>query len=244
MAGAKRSLPVLDRLNEQTIASAVATGVVGMVRAHEGPVETAAQVFGWFEQILLQVEQKIPPSRERACKQGCAYCCHLKVAVTPIEALRLASHLRSRLDGAAMTRLKRRVQEADRVTHGKDTAARVTLKVACPLLGEDARCIAYEVRPLSCAGANSFDEEQCRAAHESTGDEDPSIDFYGLQQRTASAVRDGSAHALSASGTDGRILELIAALRIVLDDPDAGAKWLSNQPVFASAIDVEFKQAP
>jgi Fe-S-cluster containining protein len=242
MPGPKRALPVLQRLSEPTIASAVAEGVYGVLAEGEGPVETAAQVFAWFEQILQQVEAKIPPTRERACKEGCSYCCHLKVAITPLEALRLSSQLRATLDPAALAVLKQRVEQADERTHGQSTEARVDLKVPCPLLGEEGRCIAYEARPLSCAGANSYDMAQCRAAHEASGADDASIEHYGLQVRTAAAVRDGSAHAVSAAGADGRVLELIAALRIVLEDPDAKAKWLAHQPVFVSALDDEFQR--
>ncbi|NUP11134.1 MAG: YkgJ family cysteine cluster protein [Polyangiaceae bacterium] len=230
----------MGRLNEANIAHAVRDGVSDVLRTNPTTQSLGDDAFRFFEEALAQVEERIPPTRPRACETGCAYCCHLKVAVTPLEALRVVSALRKSLDGAALAALAAKIRDADARTHGLTTDARVLAKEPCPLLGEDKRCIAYEARPVACAGANSFDREQCRAGFESTrGDVD--IEYYGLQPRTAAAARAGAAAALFERGLDGRILELVAALRVALDDPKAEERWRRGEPVFEPAVDRELE---
>lgn len=229
---ARRALPVLERLNEQVIASAVHTALGG---ENEG---IAQQTFELYEQALAQVEAKIPPSRERACAMGCAYCCHLKVATLASEVLGLAAALRKRLDAGQLARLRKQVTQTNQRTHRMSAGARSTARIPCPLLDGSGSCLAYDERPLACRGASSYSAEQCKAGFEST-EEDVPIDHYGLQRRTASAVRAGAAAALYELGVDNRGLELVAALKIALDDPTAAARHRRGEPVFQAAVDPE-----
>ncbi len=41
------------------------------------------------------------------------------------------------------------------------------------------------------------------------------------------------------AGRDGALLELVAALRIALDRPNAAARWDARLPVFSLARDTE-----
>ena len=73
-----------------------------------GAAQSADDAFALYEEALRQVEARIPPSK-LACRDGCAYCCHLKVIVTPAEALRLGRVLRAKLSAdelAALSRMK------------------------------------------------------------------------------------------------------------------------------------------
>ncbi len=237
-APARRSLPVLGRLNETAIAEAVRSEIAALFSERPSATDLGAAAFDLYEQALAQVEAKIPPSRPRACVEGCAFCCHLKVAVTPVEVLRVAAHLRRSLPPKDLARLSARVREVDAQTRGMSTAARVGAKVACPLLDAGGRCIAYEARPVSCAGANSFDAAQCKAGFESA-DGDVDIQYYGLQPRVASAVRAGAAAALSERALDGRLLELVAGLSLALADGEIERRWWRGEPVFDAAVDLE-----
>ena len=55
--------------------------------------------------------------------------------------------------------------------------------------------------------------------------------------RVPSAVLAGLGSAARDAGRDGALLELVAALRIALDHPDAAARWEAGRPVFAPARD-------
>lgn len=235
----KRSLPLLERLSEESIARAVHASAGSILAQGLAARSIAAEVFDLYTSALSQVEARVPPSRPRACSAGCAYCCHLKVGVTAAEALRVGAALRASLDEASLRALTAKVFAVDARTHGLDTEGRVRAKIGCPLLGDGGRCIAYEARPLACAGANSYSQEQCRAGFESTS-EDVGIDHYGLQPRSAAAARAGAAAAIMERGLDGRLLELVAALRVVLEDPKAADRWERGEPVFDSAVDHEY----
>ncbi len=79
-----------------------------------------------------------------ACAAGCAFCCHLPVLVTPGEAELLAEVARQRADvRARLERLTRR----------------------CAFLGDDNRCVAYDVRPLRCRAHTSKDRAFCERVH-------------------------------------------------------------------------------
>lgn len=234
----KRPLPIVGQLGDPSIIDAVRRGMQGMLREGIGANEMADQAFAWYEEVVALAKERTPPSRPTACTQGCTYCCHLKVTITPLEALRLGAYLRRKLSGAELGRLKKRVAEAVKQTRDATADQRAALRLPCVLLDGDGRCIAYEARPAGCAGANSYDAEQCRAGHFS--DEDLPIDHYGLQRTIASAVAAGVTNAIADSDRDPRILELFKALRVVLDDPDAKSKWQRGLPIFETAVDREF----
>ncbi len=236
----KRPLPIVGQLGDASIIEAVRRGTQAMLREGVGAVEMADQAFGWYEEVVALAKERTPPSRAFACASGCTYCCHLKVTITPLEALRLGAYLRRTLSGAELGRLKKRVTEAVRQTRDGTADQRAGMRLPCVLLDGEGRCIAYEARPAGCAGANSYDVEQCRAAHVSN--DDLPIDNYGLQRTIASAVAAGVTNAVSDGDRDPRILELFRALRIVLDDPDAKSKWQRGLPVFETAVDKEFAE--
>lgn len=234
----KRPLPIVGQLGDPSIIEAVRRGTQAMLREGVGAVEMADQAFDWYEEVVALAKQHTPPSRAFACSTGCTYCCHLKVTITPLEALRLGAYLRKKLSGAELGRLKKRVSEAVKQTRDATAEKRAAMRLPCVLLDGEGRCIAYEARPAGCAGANSYDAEQCRAGHLS--DDDLPIDHYAPQRSIASAVAAGVTNAISDGAHDPRILELFKALRIVLDDPDAKSKWQRGLPVFETAVDREF----
>ncbi len=236
----KRPLPIVGPLGDASIIEAVRRGTQEMLREGMGAVETADQVFGWFEELVALATLRTPPSRTFACAAGCGYCCHLKVIVTPLEALRLGSYLHRKLSSAELGRLKKRVGEAVRRTRDATTYQRAAMRMPCVLLDGEGRCIAYEARPLACAGVTSYDAAQCRAGFES--DDDLPIDHYALQRSAAIAVAAGAGNASADMGRDPRGLELFKALRIVLDDPDAKSKWQRGLPVFETAVDRELAE--
>lgn len=235
----KRSLPLLPVLNEETIAGAVFEALAKNLDEGAPAARSADDAFAYYEEALRQVEARIPPA-ERACRDGCAYCCHLKVIVTPAEALRLGRALRAKLGAEELATLLGAARATNETTRGLDASARAEARLPCPLLDETNRCVGYEGRPVACAGANSYDRELCRAAFESS--EDVAVPHYALGPRVAGAARAGASGALFRARLDGRILELVAALEIVLSDPEAEAKWARGEPVFDSAVDAEFER--
>lgn len=149
------------------------------------------------------------PDRPRACRDGCAHCCHFPVGVTFGEALRL--HLVLAEHGAEA---HQRVLAACRAP-GEATPWEQLVGHACPLL-EHGRCRAYEARPLPCRALASRSAEACAAALQGSG-EVPRDDvaFWRGLGAVAALVRD--------EPTDSRELRsALLALHAVLGSrPDA-----------------------
>jgi Fe-S-cluster containining protein len=84
------------------------------------------------------------PVAENACAAGCAFCCHLPVLVTRAEADLLA-------------------EVASRLPEVRARIAAPTRR--CAFLGDDLRCVAYDVRPLRCRAHTSKDRAVCERVH-------------------------------------------------------------------------------
>src|SRR5579875_3483778 len=61
------------------------------------------------ERATERAKTLAPPSRPIKCDKGCSWCCTMRVAVTPPEALRIAAHLRAYLSEEAMGELRERL---------------------------------------------------------------------------------------------------------------------------------------
>ena len=168
------------------------------------------------------------------CAPGCSSCCHLHaVFVTAPEALRLATHLRRARSASELARLRALVDRRANETRELSRAERGLARVPCPLLDEAGACSVHPARPLLCRGYTSCDKDACLRAFDA-GDAlaSPPGDLGA-----ASAHLDAFAGVLlgaARSGRDAGPYELIAALRVALDD-DAELRWARGEPVFDAA---------
>jgi Fe-S-cluster containining protein len=109
----------------------------------------------WIDSLLAQA-----PEGALACRAGCNHCCHQSVGVTPPEVLTIFTHLSDHRSEPELLALTERVLAADRATRGLSSEQRQSPSLPCPML-EEGRCSIYAVRPLSCRGVNSIDEQAC-----------------------------------------------------------------------------------
>lgn len=230
-------LPLAGKLGPDAIVSAVERGAAEMAREGSGPVEIAAQSLAWVLEATDLAMKSFPPVRPIGCEAGCAFCCHLKVIATVPEVLALVDHLEGTLSPEALTDLRSRVAEANAAVGNVTADERARRQRPCPLL-VDSRCIAYEKRPLHCAGANSFDPRGCEEAFRHP-DQDIEVAHYPAQRISADAAGAGLSRALFAVGLDGRMVELVAALHVALSDRTAGERWRRGEPAFEAAVDRE-----
>ena len=115
-------------------------------RTESTAVGVGHDVGRWFDEVMVLAPAAPSPS---ACRAGCAFCCHLKVSLSPPEAIALIDHLRRHLSTAELATLRARVVATDKRTHGITAEARARARIPCPLL-QDSQCIAYEARPTAC----------------------------------------------------------------------------------------------
>jgi hypothetical protein len=151
---------------------------------------------------------------------------HLRATRTPVELASIVAHIRA----------------VDDRTRGMTSADRVSPELPCPFLAQE-RCSIYEARPLACRGANSLDAAACERT---LRDPDTRAQFlagtfsvpcYLEPIRAFHAVTAGlqlAVHELH--GLRMLPLELTAAMRILVDDPDAVPReWLAGADPFAAA---------
>ncbi len=191
--------------------------------------ESVAGAVDFAERLSEFQREASPPERPIDCKEGCAWCCHFPVAVSAAEVIRIGEHLRASRSPEQLATLRSRAIEADERRRGGDARARTS--TPCPLL-ENGRCIAYDVRPLSCRGCNSFDARACERHYWSGRGTMP---VHAAQHEIHSSVFAGLIHGLRDAALDAQPLELVAALRVALERPDAASRWLKGASAFEGA---------
>ena len=167
-----------------------------------------------------------------ACSKGCSYCCHMRAVVTAPEVLRIAAFIEETFSVEERVALARRVAATDEQARGMNDEAWGEARVPCPLLVAN-ECSVYPVRPLDCRAYNSRSVAACRDAFESYADWDVPVDAE--HQSFYKSVQAGLLQALAGSGRLAPLLELTAALRVILEDPDAILRWCAGENVFAAA---------
>ena len=184
------------------------------------------------EKLTAAYKEAEPPTSPIHCRAGCAHCCHMRVHVTAPEVIFLAQFIRESFSEVQLQGLKSRLKEADRITSGMNDEEHGMAHVPCPLL-VDHHCSAYEARPLECRGYVSMSADACRQA--SRNYDAWNVPLYYPQYSIFKNVQTGLLAALVGAGYDIELLELTSALRIALDNPDAGEQWLAGKDVFRPA---------
>ncbi len=169
-----------------------------------------------------------PRESRVACRAGCSMCCHNLILLTAPEVFAIADEVARRPsateDAAAIAR-------AALAGKGLDRDARLERRLACPLLASDL-CSIYAVRPIACRGFFSLSLEACQAVFEGQGEDVPAwrlaMIARGLHDRCMAA-------AIKAVGLPHGAVELTEALTAALAAPDAQARWLAGEDVFAAA---------
>jgi len=154
------------------------------------------------------------------CRKGCAHCCEFRVEALPVEALRIAGHLRSQGDEAveAWTR----DLEAHAV-YARGRAERDYQK-KCTFMDSEGACRIYAVRPYKCRVYHSLDEESCRIKRENYK--------VGLLGQLESMVVQSSVELFAGAGLSMAPGELGQSVLKALHTPGAEAAWLSGRNPF------------
>jgi hypothetical protein len=174
--------------------------------------------------MLEVVLDKLPPESPVACQEGCSWCCVIIVQTTIPEVLRIARQLHQTLTEADLLDLRRRINDvlAER-QQGR--------RAPCPLLRDD-RCSVYPVRPLNCWGWNSHDARRCQTFAETGRGTTP---VYLPEKELAIGVSRGLVQGLGQVRLSGQKVELLRALKVALEMPDAEERYLAGERIFAPA---------
>jgi hypothetical protein len=173
------------------------------------------------------------PPQPLHCADGCAWCCHNQVSVTPMEALHLARHLRAGITALGHEEIGTGIKElvAGIRGLGREQIYALAEKPACVFLVEGS-CAVYPARPLVCRGWHSLDREDCRRAFASSAP-DFGVPSYPPRLEVVYGVQEGLLTAARELGLEAGWMLLPRALSLVLDDPGAAAAWAGGGRVFA-----------
>src|SRR5215469_9394775 len=174
-----------------------------------------------YEQQFEDQQGRDPELRRRLtgveCRRGCSFCCHMNVAVSPLEAVRIwaALHEESRHEQrdamlAADIRLERR-----------GTQDRLALKMLCPLL-TDGACSIYELRPLACRALLSLSARLCEAEVDArdAGQDATRVPTLVTPRLIAAGIISGEVAALDDLGLASHLVELTAGVAVLMREPD------------------------
>jgi Fe-S-cluster containining protein len=179
----------------------------------------AAQSYAGQQQLQAMMQQRFPPPQPIACAAGCAWCCHVAVAVTIAELAALMNAI-ARWPEAEQQALRERVAELAAQRRKATSAEQLASRTPCPLLDvASGACRAYEARPLRCRGHNSMSARKCESSFFSGANDVP---VYLPQMATAAAVHAGVREAVAAHlgvAPEAMHLELAAALDVAFALP-------------------------
>jgi hypothetical protein len=238
------SRPLFDEQWQNDLATAAATTAHGVLSERR----TLASVVG-LARSAMAAASKITeaalarsPDHVLACRAGCSHCCYQAVGVSAPEVFAIYDHLLQTRSAEELEATADRIRLADDATRGMAPADRLSPQLPCPFL-EAERCSIYEVRPLACRGKNSLDAALCeRTLRDADSraaflDGTLSVPCYLEPLRACHSLMAGmelSLHELHQLQT--RPLELTAAVRIMVDDPEiVSERWLAGEDPFEGA---------
>jgi Fe-S-cluster containining protein len=192
-----------------------------------GAARAAHQI---LDRAIANLSDEIEKSGAVACRRGCNWCCHQHVAVLGAEAVAISQRIKG-------TPLEPRVHALAPQIVGRDARDRLLAKAPCPFVDPDSGCAIYEVRPNRCRAVHSRDADYCFRRYEGIQNEpvapDKPIPVEPVEAGDAALA--GLGQALDQRGISADPVELVHALVILLDDPDAGAAYAAGDDVLGAA---------
>jgi len=217
-----------------------------LAEASVDDVEGLARIAADFADREVQTWRDRPTApKDLACRAGCSSCCHVPIPTTVPEVIRIAFALEDQRGPDQMARLREKVEGYHRARRGLSGTDRSRIQHPCPLLDEAGQCSIYGSRPLACRGYSSRDLSRCESYHAEPW-AGVTIPIDGIQHTIAQGIGLGIQSGLKSLGLGYRMVDLVEAIRIVLDDPEAIDRWLAGEPAFEDAelgpVDPEIHQ--
>jgi Putative zinc- or iron-chelating domain len=169
-----------------------------------------------------------------ACKSGCNFCCHLRVTVTPPEAIALFRYLRTEVPDSLAQEVEQRIMANAEQISAMGEERHVSTNLKCAFL-VDGICSAYRARPMACALHHSLDLDACQKVFENPSDHSLGVRRLKIVEDTKAATQAGLNEALEKLGLGHEPIELHTAVAAILRDPSLIARWRSGSPLLKPA---------
>jgi Fe-S-cluster containining protein len=166
------------------------------------------------------------------CKNGCNYCCSLRLEVQPHDAFALAQWLGKNFTPAQLDALLARLRDNVEKSKAMGVEARKRTNMACALLGTDGACSAYEARPAQCRRYHSMRVQTCKAFYDNPADESIESPMHPAVAHNAAVIITQAQHAVRAAGLDAENGDMNFALLEALENPKAMRRWKDGKKPF------------
>jgi Fe-S-cluster containining protein len=225
----RRGLDLRASGSDQSWAVIAATRILLDVLEGKAPTRASNAAKRAHEFFETSLKNNTSPEKIE-CAKGCAFCCHVTVAATAPEVLLVANYIREhhKEDLAAVLE---RVRAADQQTRGLSSYQRAVKQIPCALLKEGA-CTVYGVRPGPCRGFTSTSKRACEQGF--NGDQNAPVHTPAVWTNVRNAHMQALWAALAAAELPVERYEFHHALLVALETPDAEARWLKGEDIFAS----------
>jgi len=167
-----------------------------------------------------------------ACREGCSFCCYLKVEVSPEEVFLIAEYIRRNLAPAQITEIKKKAKENAVEIQSLTWEEQAGRNIPCALLSE-GKCSVYSVRPSVCRKFHATTVDTCKYSYDnpsdfqSKGSENP--DLKAVLSFANQGIREG----FRSQGFDPNMYDLNCALSEALEDSNAEIKWRAKKRAFS-----------
>ncbi len=177
-----------------------------------------------------------------ACKEGCAYCCHLKVGVSIPEVLVIFNVLVSQTTPEGFEFLKHQIQTIVQKGNTLEDEFWLETRTPCPFLEMEgsSRCLIYSLRPFSCRAYNSTDLGACQTSFEKGIA--TLIPCFSLYRASTDLYASVFTRVLAEKDFFAYQVGFVKALDILMADQRASDRWLNREDVFARAKLIKKKE--
>ena len=175
-------------------------------------------------------------SKEKpACREGCWYCCYLKVGVRPEEAFSIVDFVREHFTPEQSREIRAAVAANAKVMRQLPAPERLMAALKCPFL-RDGGCSIYEVRPARCRSFHAVDVSGCQQSYEQPRNLDILNSFVPEIFTAGEAHRDAYNTAVRTLGLDAAVYEMNTALEECLTDPRPLRRYEKGRPAFSRSV--------
>lgn len=209
----------------RSVAEAVVDAVVGRAEGASLAGDLVAELDSGGSRAMLPTVSPVAASRRVACPESGQG----TILVTAPEAIGIAEHLRRRLSGREVRRIRDRAAlNGELIAEGGADAG----VLPCALQGDDCVCRTYEVRPVGCRPLHAATiGSAVGLGARRVDDGEPGWEAH--TEEVGRGLAEGLSRGLERAGLDADRYELNAALVAVLDTPDAAARWARGENIFA-----------
>jgi len=231
MPATKPSTEDMEALGLRTMIDEYTAASVDAVLPEQGNGPTQR----YFRRFAIRLEQVPDVGDTLACRKGCSYCCHTRVAAPPQEVLVLVEAVERMSPQRRAEVVGRLIGNVERMS-GLDAATNSSASQPCAFLDEGGGCSVYEDRPSNCRRYHSLSLKDCETSFARPDDQKSTIRLSTPQLVVSVSQYLGYRKHLEQRGLDTAFYELNTALHEALEDPQAcRERYAQGKPAFTRA---------